>query len=170
MNAAVLQMWSRAALGRQFKNRSDLKIDLPSRTQHYLYMSDAVPSGWVLWKHYCSLGSVFTSMLFFLCHTASAVLKSKKEKRKWQNGVCVKKSDRLFSVCPACWSRAVKVHFGYGERNVCYIFRASATTEQGAIHSAGQLSVTNISSVTLWCDGSCWDVTDLPCLCSANMP
>ena len=57
MNAAVLQMWSRAALGRQFKNRSDLKIDLPSRTQRYLYMSDAVLS-------------------------ASAVLKSKKEKRK----------------------------------------------------------------------------------------
>lgn len=75
-------MWSRAALGRQFKNSCDLKIYLPSRTQRYLHMSDAVPPGWVLWKHYCSWESVFTSVLFFLCHTASAVLKSKKREEK----------------------------------------------------------------------------------------
>lgn len=58
----------------------------------------------------------------------------------------------------------------HGEKNVYYVFRVSDTTGEDAFHSAGQLSATNLSSVTPWCDLSCLNVTDLSCSCSANMP
>ena len=66
----------------------------------------------------------------------------------------------------------VLVFFQYAwrEKDVCYVSGVSQTTEEEAFLSAGQSSDTNLSSVKPWCDLGCLNVSDLSCLCSANMP